>query len=466
VRRARQVTSLLVMLLVLAIGPFGLGYALGHADAIGRSHTAIEPVLRRVGLARAVPEPAPVPAPSPELDAIFRPFWEAWGYVDRDFYDESAVEPHKLSRGAIRGMLTALDDQHTLYLDPTHREITDADLRGAFDGIGVQVEMEGDDLHVVSPLDGSPGQRAGLRAGDVITRVDGSDVHGISLLDAIQMIRGPRGSTVTLTIVRGGAAPFDVKVAREEIRVPSVRGELRPDGVAYIRISSFALRVGSDLREVLDQLAQRSPRGWVLDLRGNPGGYLDGAVAVTSQFIDEGVVLYEERRGAEREAIRTRGRPRALSGPMAVMVDSGTASAAEIVAGALRDHGRATLVGEQTYGKGTVQIVHTLSDGGALRLTVARWLTPDGSPIQGVGLTPQIPVVAAAGADAALQQAVDFVRQQPASAAAPLGGQRAVVPMQVTPGQSVRDWLSLRDDAEASILDAREEAALGAPVLG
>jgi carboxyl-terminal processing protease len=368
-----------------------------------------------------------VVAPSPELDALFKPFWETWAYVSREYYDQDATDATRLSRGAIKGMLTALEDPYTLYLDPSHREITEADLRGAFDGIGVQVEMIDERLQVVSPLESSPGERAGLRPADVITHVDGQEVKGLNLPQAIRLIRGPRGTTVVLTIERGRQTPFDVAVTREEIRVSAVRGEVRPDGLGYVRITSFSMNVGTDLRQVLDHLSARSPRGWVLDLRGNPGGYLDGAIAVSSQFVEDGVVLWEERRDGERQEIRTRGRARATTGPVAVLVDRGTASAAEIVAAAVRDNGRGTIIGERTFGKGSVQVVHNLTDGSAIRLTIARWLTPNGDPIQGVGLPPALSVASADGTDAALESAVDFLRQQ-ASAGAVATPAALVVP--------------------------------------
>lgn len=408
---------LFVATVLILVGPFLLGYVIGQSDG-ERFQSPLRGWLSRVGLARSDFDTPPVASPSPELDALFKPFWETWAYVTREYYDEEAIDPTRLSRGAIKGMLTALDDPYTLYLDPSHREITEADLRGAFDGIGVQVEMIEDQLQVVSPLEGSPGQRAGLRPADIITHVDGQEVRGLNLPQAIRLIRGPRGTSVTLTIQRGRQAPFDVTVMREEIRIPAVRGEMRPDGIGYIRITSFSMHVGSDLRQTLDRLAAGGPRGWVLDLRGNPGGYLDGAIAVSSQFIDDGVVLIEQRRDSERQEIRTRGRARAATGPVAVLVDRGTASAAEIVAAAIRDNGRGTIVGERTFGKGSVQVVHNLADGSAIRITVARWLTPSGEPIQGVGLTPSVVVAAADGSDPALESAVSFVHQRAAEAAA------------------------------------------------
>jgi carboxyl-terminal processing protease len=262
---------------------------------------------------------------------------------------------------------------------------------------------------------------------------------------------------VTLTIGRDGRPPFDVDVRREEIRVQAVRGEVRSDGVAQIRITNFSVRVGNELRQTIERLAERNPSGWVLDMRGNPGGYLDGAVSVTSQFLDNGVVLYEQRRTGEREEVRTRGRARAVAGPMVILVDKGTASAAEIVAAALRDNGRARLIGEQTFGKGSVQSVHRLSDGSAIRLTVARWFTPHGEPIHGIGLTPDISVVTSAGTDAVLDEAVNYVRQQ--SAATRSGGPTAFLGDDV--GAADADATSAEDqDTSVAMLDGSERAAI------
>jgi carboxyl-terminal processing protease len=400
------------VLLAIFVG----GYVVGHGDAVGPPRTLLSSWLTQVGLLSSASARGPVPAPSEELEGVFQPFWEAWGYVTRDYYSAEKVEPQTLSRGAIRGMLASIEDPYTLYVDPRHREVTEAELRGAFDGIGVQVEMVSERLRVVAPLEGSPGERAGIKTGDVISHVDGREIRGMDLAEAIRLIRGPRGSEVLLTVLRDSLTPFDLSVVREEIRISAVRGEVRPDGIGYLRITNFSLRVGADLRETIERLTAGSPRGWILDLRSNPGGYLDGAVSVTSAFIADKIVLYEERRGEDREAINTRGEATATTRPVAILVDGGTASASEIVAAALRDHGRATVFGERTYGKGTVQVVHSLSDGSALRLTIARWLTPSGDPIQGVGLDPQIEVTPEEGSDRVLERAVDWLMQQQAQA--------------------------------------------------
>jgi carboxyl-terminal processing protease len=417
---------------------FSSGYIVGRSEAFGTPVTPIRDWLVLTRVLGPAPERFESATPSPELEATFKPFWEAWGYVNREYYDEAALDSTKLSRGALRGMLGTLEDPYSLYLDPVHREMTEADLRGAFDGIGVQVEMVDESLKVISPLEGSSGQRAGILPNDIITHVDGRSLRGVSLTDSIGLIRGPRGTTVVLTIKRGDQPTFEVSVAREEVRVTAVRGEVRSDGIAYIRITNFTQRVGAELRQTLDRLADQPKRGWVLDLRGNPGGYLDGAIAVTSQFVDDRVVLYEQKRGDEREEIRTRGQGRATTGPMAVLIDKGTASASEIVAAALRDNGRATLVGEQSFGKGSVQLVHRLSDGSALRLTIARWLTPRGDPIQGIGLEPTVVVATAAGRDAVLQEAVDLVHGQANAAGIPVASPPSSRNTQGAPGATYR----------------------------
>jgi carboxyl-terminal processing protease len=459
VRQAVRSFSVAAFAALLILAPFLFGYVVGHRDGTGRPQTAIESLLAETHLIDPADEAPPAASRSPELDQTFKPFWEAWDRVTDEYYDGSVVAPERLAHGALRGMISSLGDPNSVYLDPTHREMTEAELRGTFDGIGVNVEIMDERLRVVSPLEGSPGGRAGLQPGDVITHVDGRDITGMNLSESIRLIRGPRGSTVTLTVSREDRAPFDVALQREEIRVQAVRGEIRADGVAQIRITSFSLRVGNEIRQTVERLAERNPSGWVLDMRGNPGGYLDGAVAVASQFIDNGVVLYEQRRNGEREEVRTRGRSRAVSGPMVILVDKGTASAAEIVAAALRDNGRARLIGEQTFGKGSVQAVHRLSDGSALRLTVARWLTPTGEPIQGVGLTPDIAVVTTAGVDTVLDEAVNYVRQQSASATG--SGPTALRPGE-TPESLESAAAPADDDAAAvGILDSVERATVG-----
>ena len=457
----RSLSAIILLVLVLLL-PFVSGYVIGHSDAASPPKVIIDSWLSRTRLIGAQ-ERETAAAPPPEAEQAFKPLWEAVGIVNDEYFDEQAISQEKLSRGAIRGMLSALEDPYTLYMDPVHRQMSDADLRGAFDGIGVQVEVVDEQLKVVSPLEGSPGEKAGLRTGDVISHVDGRNLHGVALTDAIQLIRGPRGTTVSLTVVRDGRAPFEVSVQRDEIRTPAVRADIR-DGIGYIRISTFSQRVGPEVRQAIERLGAQAQRGWVLDLRGNPGGYLDGAVSVASQFMNDGVVLYEQTRTGERSETRTRGSARATTGSMVVLIDRGSASASEIVAASLRDNGRATLMGETTFGKGSVQKVHRLSDGSAIRITIAAWLTPRGERIHGVGLTPDIAVAAVAGSDVVLEQALNVIRSQPANAnvgSAPDAMSGAGVPAANRPGLDASNASAadaVAEEAESSIvlLDTRE----------
>jgi carboxyl-terminal processing protease len=277
----------------------------------------------------------------------------------------------------------------------------------------VQIDVRDGRVRVVAPLDGSPAQQAGLAPGDVLLAVDGRPVSAQSLQDVVSRVRGPRGTTVVLTLQREGLAdPFDVGVTRGEIRTESVRARLIDDGhVAYVRVSTFAEPTGQQLRQHLKTLLEADPAGIVLDLRGNPGGRLAAAVEVASQFLREGVVLYQQRdpAGDDQRPYRASGNPVAPDTPLVVLVDHGSASASEIVAAALRDNNRAILIGERTFGKGTVQELHNLSDDSQIRVTIAQWLTPARRAIQGEGVVPDVAVERAdpaTGRDAALETAL------------------------------------------------------------
>ncbi len=340
---------------------------------------------------------------------------EALDEIDRNYLRRDQVDHEKLVQGALKGMVDALGDPYTVYLTPEQRVAGEAELEGRFDGIGIEVDLRDGALYVIAPLDGSPAQQAGLTSGDRIVQVDGHPIEGLSLSEVVSRIRGPRGSSVALTILRGpDSTPFTVAVTRNQVTRQLVRTREIDDGVriGYLRVSSFAQPTASQLDQYLKTLLEDKPQGLVLDLRGNPGGYLQSAVEVTSQFLRDGVVLYQQgaNADAERKTYRATGSPQAPDLPMAVLVDHGSASASEIVAAALRDNNRAILVGQKTFGKGTVQEIHRLSDDSQLRITVAQWLTPSGRPIQGEGLVPDVEVQAHDGEDAALAAAVQYLR--------------------------------------------------------
>jgi carboxyl-terminal processing protease len=292
--------------------------------------------------------------------------------------------------------------------------VADADLRGAFDGVGISVENRSGAIQVVSPVDGSPAQEAGIIAGDIVTHVDDTDVRGYALNDVVPLIRGPRGTVVRLTIERPGVGePMVFALTRAEIRLQNIRARMLDEQIGYVRIASFSRNAPAELSERINDLLNQQPSAIVLDLRSNPGGFVSSAVEITSQFLNDGVVYYQRGPSGDDQEYRTRGHGKMTTVPIAVLVNRGTASASEITAAALRDSGRAVLIGEKTFGKGTVQTVRQLSDRSGLRLTSAQWLTPEKVPIHGLGLEPDVPVdgppAPGAADDAAISEAVRYL---------------------------------------------------------
>jgi carboxyl-terminal processing protease len=312
-------------------------------------------------------------------------------YVD-DASDDTLIE------GAINGMLTALDP-HSNYLNAKNFTDMKVQTRGEFGGLGIEVSMENGLIKVVSPIDDTPAARAGLKPGDLITHLDGNPVQGMTLPEAVEKMRGPVNSDVTLRIRRTGKDPFDVKLTRATIKIQSVRSHLEGDNIGYVRITSFNEQTDVGLENAMKSLKQKAGNklaGVVLDLRNNPGGLLDQAVAVSDAFLDKGEIVSTRGRRAD-DAQRYNAHPGDISGglPMVVLINSGSASASEIVAGALQDHHRAILMGTRSFGKGSVQTIIPLPGHGAMRLTTARYYTPSGRSIQAKGIEPDIVVEAA-----------------------------------------------------------------------
>jgi carboxyl-terminal processing protease len=378
----------IVITTIVAIFAFGMAFVSGYL--FGRSEPANGPLafldVLQPPTARATQEGVL----TSDEQQRFKVFWETWQIVERDFYDKTQVDHQKLIYGAIKGMVDAVGDPYTVYQTPSQRELSDTDLRGSFDGIGIQVDMKDNRLTVVAPIEGSPAEAAGFRPGDVVVEVDGKSLAGKTLNDTVGLIRGQRGTPVTLTVLRQGTNdPIQITVVRAEIKLKSVRARMLDDQVGYVRISSFSASTGSEMANAVKTLIDQQARGIVVDLRNNPGGYLSTSVEASAQFVDPGtVVLYQQSGNGDRKTYRTEGGGTATQLPLAVLVNKGSASASEIMAGALRDNGRAFLVGEKTFGKGTVQNVHELSDKSGLRVTTAQWLTPAEMPIQGVGILP------------------------------------------------------------------------------
>jgi carboxyl-terminal processing protease len=323
-------------------------------------------------------------------------FGDVFEKVRSEYVDE--VSDDTLIEGAINGMLTSLDP-HSNYLNAKNFNDMKVQTRGEFGGLGIEVSMENGLIKVVSPIDDTPAARAGLKPGDLITHLDGNPVQGMTLPEAVEKMRGPENSEVTLRIRRAGKDPFDVKLVRAKIKIQSVRSHLEGDTIGYIRITSFTEQTDVGLNNAMKNLKQQAGNkltGIILDLRNNPGGLLDQAVAVSDAFIEKGEIVSTRGRRPD-DAQRYNAHSGDITGglPMVVLINGGSASASEIVAGALQDHRRAILLGTRSFGKGSVQTIIPLPGHGAMRLTTARYYTPSGRSIQAKGIDPDIVVDAA-----------------------------------------------------------------------
>lgn len=348
-----------------------------------------------------------------DLTQTFEAFWQTWDLVHSTYVDQP-VDDTTLMRGAINGMLQSLGDPHTSYMNPEEYSQANTALEGEYEGIGAIVDITGDYLKIVSPMPDSPAEKAGLKVGDIIIAVDGEDMTGMDGNIVLSKVKGPAGTSVVLTIQREGVdQSFDVTVTRAKITQSSVTYKMLDSGVAYVGLSNFGEKTTQDLKKALKELLAQNPKGLILDLRYNGGGFLETAVEVTSQFLDSGNVLLEEYGDKTQTAYPALEGGLALDIPIVVLVNEGSASASEITAGALQDAGRAKLIGVTTYGKGSVQKWTALQDNqGAVRITIARWLTPKERQINEIGLTPDIEVKIseddiAAGRDPQLDKAVE-----------------------------------------------------------
>jgi carboxyl-terminal processing protease len=345
---------------------------------------------------------------------VMAPLQQAWDLIHANYVDQP-VDDTKLIQGAIDGMMKSLGDEHSTYMSPSTYQSATASLEG-YEGIGAEVDLTGQYLKIVDPFPGSPAEKAGLKAGDEIVAVDGADMTGVDPAAAREKLLGPAGSHVKLTVKRAGESPLlQFDIVRAKIDPPVVTTAMLDGNVGYVSLAIFSDTASAQLQTALQALMKNNPKGLILDLRGNPGGLVSSAVDVASQFLPADKLLVVERYGDGHE-IRsyTHGGGLALKIPLVVLVDSGTASAAEIVAGAIQDYRRAFLVGTQTYGKGSVQVwLPLINNMGAVRITVARWYTPLGRQISNLGLSPTVerPILKAdieAGKDPQLDLALEL----------------------------------------------------------
>lgn len=383
----------LLALVLLCVAFFG-GFAAGRIDPVEASALFQNLSAKTQALVTGVvPDSGSNPKPV-DRNTLFQPFWQAWDLVHKNYVDQP-VDDVALMRGAISGMLKALGDEHTSYLDPDLTQKFNAQLNGeSYEGIGAWVDISGDYLKIISPMPDSPAERAGLKPGDQVIAIDGQDMTGVDGDLVRKKVLGPEGTKVTLTIRREGVEqPFDVVVTRSSIVTPTIESKMLDNQIGYVRLYTFGDNTGADLRKALTGLMAQNPKGLILDLRYNGGGYLKTAIDVASQFIPDGVIMYEQYGDGSRQTYKAEPGGLATNIPMVVLVNEGSASASEIVSGAIQDRGRGKLVGVTTYGKGSVQTVEQLvNNQGEVRVTIARWLTPNERQINKIGLTPDVVV--------------------------------------------------------------------------
>ncbi len=318
-------------------------------------------------------------------------YWQTWNKIKEEHVDRNKIDERSMFYGSLRGMAASLEDPYTMFLDPEEvKEFLD-DLSGSFEGIGAEVGIRDNIVTVIAPLAGRPADQAGLRSGDKIYAIDGQSTVGMNLNEAVRKIRGPKNTEVVLTIIREDEErPFDVNIIRSTIVIESVTWQKKEDNLFLIEISNFHEDTMTLFNQAVLEILNENPAGIILDLRNNPGGYLNTAIDLASEWIAEGPVLVEQLSEGRRNEYFAQGLARLKDIPTVVLINGGSASGSEIVAGALRDFGQAILVGEQTFGKGSVQSLMSLQDGSYLKITVAKWLTPGGDYIDEKGVAPDI----------------------------------------------------------------------------
>lgn len=358
-------TSLIVVIV------FVTGFALGSQNIVGRAQSDTS-------------------APG-EVADDFEAFWQVYNLIERSYIDD--IDTEKLVDGAINGMMEALEDQFSGYMDPAVYEMMNEELSGEITGIGVVIETLEDtnEVRVVGVLKDTPAEAAGIIAGDIFAKVDGEEVAEMTQLELAGKVRGEEGTTIVITMRRGEEL-IDFTLTRARIEIPTVESKILEGNIGYIKLNDFNVHAREQINLALEQMDVNNLEGLVFDLRGNPGGLLTSAIEIASAFIKDGVILIEDFGDGEEQVFNANGSYIGVSVPLVVLVDENSASASELVAGALQDRGRATILGETTFGKGTVQTWQSLVNGGGIRLTIARWLTPNGNWIHEEGVTPDIVV--------------------------------------------------------------------------
>jgi len=331
----------------------------------------------------------------PPEDINFSLFWEAYYKLQKKFIEPTKLESQKIIYGAISGMASSLDDPYTSFFNPEEAKRFEQDLSGSFEGIGVEIGLKKNMLTVIAPLKDTPGEKAGLKSGDIIVEIDGKNTTDMSTDEAVNLIRGKKGTETILTIFRDGwINTKDIKIIRDKIIIPSIDWELKEGNIAYIHIYLFDQPLSSNFKKIALEILNSPAQKIILDLRNNPGGYLEVSQDIAGWFLSKGetVTIEDFGEGKDKKYYKTSGNGNFSEYPIVVLINQGSASASEILAGALRDNKGIKLIGEKSFGKGSVQEVLDLSDGSMLKITIAKWLTPNGDSISEAGLTPDIKI--------------------------------------------------------------------------
>lgn len=383
----RHLNRFNLVLLLFFVLTFILGWQLGHKDYTFK-------------WSRYVPNiTVENKQPPQNINVDFKLFWDTWDLVSKSYWDKKAIDPNKMFYGAIQGMVAAVGDPYTMFLPPQQQQATKEDLNGSFEGVGIELGFNKDKrLVVVSPLDGTPAKNAGILPGDLIVKINDKDTSNMNLLDAVNLIRGPKGTDVTLTIFRDGeTSTHDFKLTRDTIVVKSVQLEFKNTKsgkkIAVIKLTRFGERTNEEWNDAVSKILTEGSVAIVLDVRNNPGGFLEGAVFIASEFLPDGDVVLQENGQGQKYPYKVNRQGKLLKHQMVVLINKGSASASEIVAGALQDRKRATVVGEQSFGKGTIQDSQDLPAGTGIHITIARWLTPLGHWVNDTsGLEPDVKI--------------------------------------------------------------------------
>lgn len=406
IRRSSKITWIIVSLVAVCLA-FGGGFFLG-----GRSSSSLG---GNIFDGSVTDKPGRV---SRGQDVDFNLFWDVWDTVKKEYVDTDKLTEKKLFYGALEGLVHATDDPYSVFMNPEEANEFEQDLAGTFEGIGAEIGFRNEVLTIMAPIEDMPAMKAGVRAGDQIYKINGESTVNFSLEEAIKKIRGPKGTTVTLTLLRAKESkPIDIPIIRDTVVVKSIKTNwLEKEQIFVIKVYNFNDDTRVLFNQAVNDALSKKPKGLVLDLRNNPGGYLETAVAMASAWVTEGSIVTEQfgdNRKIEHTAL---GNAPLVDLPTVVLVNQGSASASEIVAGALKDYAKAVLVGEKTFGKGSVQVLRELSDGSVVKVTTAKWLTPKGSYIHEKGIEPDIeiertPEDRAANKDPQLDRAVQELQK-------------------------------------------------------